>query len=140
MLKKILSGVLAVALVILSSITLAGCSKKEDYNLTGIISNGGMALVKDGYMYYIAGGTSELEDPDWRMLDAASIYRRRVDEKNNPIEGEEPQLIYHGIAGFTNGELNAFGDYLYFTTPSGKLSSTADKMTDRTSFCRIRNK
>ena len=138
MIKKILSGVLTLALVIMSCVTLTGCSRKDNYSLTGIASNGGMAVVKDGYMYYIAGGTDELEDPDWRMVNSASIYKRKLDENNNPVDGLEPELVYHGIAGFKNGELFMFGDFLYFATPSGKLSNTADKMTDRTSFCRIR--
>ena len=139
MIKKILSGVLAVALVIMSCVTLTGCSRRKDnYSLTGIASNGGMAVVKDGYMYYIAGGTSELKDPDWRMVEAASIYKRKLDENNNPVDGLEPELVYKGIAGFTNGELFMFGDFLYFATPSEKRSNTAEKMTDRTSFCRIR--
>lgn len=138
MFKKILSGVLTLALVVLSCITLTGCSKKNDFSLTGVASNGGMAVVKDGYMYYIGGGTDKLSDPDWRMVDASSIYKRKVDASNNPVDGTEPELVYRGIAGFENGELFIFGEYLYFATPSAKKSNTAQTMTDRTSFCRVR--
>lgn len=138
MFKKILSGVLTLALVVVSCFTLAGCSKKSDYNLTGVASNGGMAVVKDGYMYYIGGGTDKLSNPDWRMVEASSIYKQKLDASNNPVDGAEPEVVYRGIAGFKNGELFIFGEYLYFATPSAKKSNTAQTMTDRTSFCRVR--
>lgn len=138
MFKKILSGVLTLALVVVSCFALTGCAKKSDYNLTGVASNGGMAVVKDGYMYYIGGGTDKLSNPDWRMVNASSIYKQKLDASNNPVDGAEPEVVYQGIAGFKNGELFIFGEYLYFATPSAKKSNTAQTMTDRTSFCRVR--
>ena len=138
MLKKIISGLVAVMMLVVSSVTLTGCAKKDNFGLTGVVSNGGLGVIKDGYLYYVAGGTDEFEDTDWRALEASSIYKRAVDEAGNPVEGTAPELLYSGIAGFEYGELHIFGEYLYFATPSGKLSNTAEKMTDRTDFCRIR--
>ena len=139
MIKKIMTSVLACLFMVLSVVTLTGCSKgAKNYSQEGIISNGGIAVVKNGFMYYIAGGTDKLDEPDQKMIASASIYRRAVDEKGNPIDGMAPEVVYSGIAGFEYGSLYAFGDYLYFTTPSSKVTSKAEKTTDRTSFCRIR--
>lgn len=139
MLKKILTSTLAVLMMVLSVVTLSGCSKdSKNYSQEGIISNGGIAVVKGGFMYYIAGGTDKFSNPDEKIVNASSIYRRAVDENGNPVDGSNPEVIYTGIAGFKNGSLYAFGDYLYFTTPSNLVTSKAEKTTDRTSFCRIR--
>lgn len=137
--KKILSSILAVAMIVLSAISLTGCSKDaKNFSTEGIISNGGIAVIKDGFMYYIAGGTDKFEDPSESVIVASSIYKRAVDAAGNPVDGSEPVLLYKGVAGFEYGGLYAFGDYLYFTIPSSKVTSTAEKMTDHTSFARIR--
>lgn len=138
MTKKILSGALAILMMVITSVMFVGCSGKDNYSNEAIASNGGIAVIKDGYMYYIAGGTDQLKEPTEEMVNASSIYKRPVDEAGNPIDSGKVELVYKGIAGFTYGELYMFGDYLYFATPSGKISNTASKMTDRTSFCRVR--
>lgn len=138
MLKKILSTCMALAFVIISALTLSGCSNVKDFNTEKILSNGGMALIHEGYMYYIAGGTDDLADADAETIKSSSIYKRAVDESGNPIEDKDPELVYSGIAGFKNGGLFAFGEYLYFTTPSAKVTSEAKGMTDHTSFARVR--
>lgn len=137
MLKKILSGVLAVIMMVSLTVIFSGCSNKNDYNLSGVVSNGGLGVIKDGYLYYVNGGTDKFEDYASKVEEASSIYKRAVDASGNPIEGAEPQLVYKGIAGFKYGSLHIFGDYIYFATPSAMLSNKAEKMTDRTSFCRV---
>ena len=138
MLKRILSGIFAVAFVILSTVMFSGCSNKNNFELNGVVSNGGIGVIKDGYLYYVDGGTDRFTDYDEKIETASSIYKIAVDNAGNPVKGSVPEVVYKGIAGFKNGSLHIFGDYLYFATPSGKLSNKAEKMTDRTSFCRIR--
>lgn len=138
MFKKILSGILAVALIVVSTVVFSGCSNKNNFSLSGVVSNGGIGVIKDGYLYYVNGGTDKFEDYNDKIENASSIYKRAVDASGNPIDGSEPELVYKGIAGFKYGSLHIFGDYIYFATPSSKLSNKAEKMTDRTSFCRVR--
>lgn len=138
MFKKIISSILTFAIVIMSAVLFTGCSDSVKSYALGAYSNGGMALVKDGYMYYIAGGTDKLDSTENAVIKASSIYKRKVDADYNPVEGSEPELVWEGVAGFKNGGLYCFGEYLYFTTPSSFKNSAAETMTDRTSFVRVR--
>lgn len=135
--KKFLSLMLVFA-VMFTSLTFVGCKKGENnFSLNGVVSNGGLGVIKDGYLYYINGGTTNLEADDELTVNSASIYKRAVDASGNPVAGAEPILVYKGIAGFKYSKLYIFGDHLYFATPSTKISSTADRLTKRTSFARV---
>lgn len=136
--KKILSLMLVVAIMI-TSLTFVGCKKDEiSFSLNGVQSNGGLGVIKDGYLYYINGGTTDLTSKDSQVVESASIYKRAVDSNGNPVKGEDPQIVYEGIAGFNKSKLYIFGEHLYFATPSTKVSNTANRLSKRTSFARIK--
>lgn len=137
MIKRFLTLLMAVAIVATSTL-LVGCTKNPDnYSMANVSSNGGIGAIYNGYVYYIGGGTTELEDPTSQQTTSASIYKLAVDESGNPVSGAEPTVVYRGIAGFTKGELFIFGEYIYFAVPSSKISSSADRLVKRTTFVRI---
>ena len=138
MFKRILSIFLVVAVFVVSGM-MVGCSKTpENYALDGVSSNGGIGAISGEYLYYIGGGTTTLNGASEEVITSTSIYKQKVDANGNPVQGEEPVIVYRGIAGFQKGQLYIFGDHIYFAVPSSKMSSSADKLVNRTSFVRIK--
>lgn len=137
MIKRILSLVV-LAVMVLGTGVFTACKKvPENYAIANVSSNGGIGVVYNGYVYYVGGGTTTLEDPEELVKNSASIYKLEVDAKGNPVNGAQPIMIYSGVAGFSKGELFIFGEHLYFAEPSSKISNTADKLVKRTTFARI---
>ena len=135
--KKFLSMLLA-TVVMCVSLAFVGCKKgDENFSLSGVVSNGGLGVIKDGYLYYINGVTTELETEVEQVITSTSIFKRQVDANGNPVAGSEPQVVYRGVAGFAKSSLHIFGDYIYFAVPSTKVSNSATRLSKRTSFARI---
>lgn len=134
--KRLISTILSTFMAISCLFVLSGCKNATySYSCADVTNNGGIGAVKDGYYYYITGGTSDraLGKDDWSRT---GIYKVQLDESGN-ISGE-PQEVYSTLAGFKGGSLAIFGDYIYFTMPSQQSSSSATILTDRTSFCRVK--
>lgn len=136
MVKKILKAMSLgmVAVLLCLAFTACGTPKVTDFSTEGISSNGKIGAIKDGYIYYIKKVASD------RTLtgDACipmGIYKSAVDDKCN-LTGEST-LVYSALAGFSDGEVYVFGDYIYFLTPAQVTSSEATKLTKRASFCRV---
>lgn len=136
--KKFLSMLLA-TVVMCVSLTFVGCKKgDENFSLSGVVSNGGLGVIKEGYLYYINGTTTELETEVEQVVTSTSIFKVKVDANGNKIAGEEPQIVYRGVAGFAKSSLHIFGDYIYFALPSTKVSNSATRLSKRTSFARVK--
>lgn len=136
MVKKILKAMSLCMVAVLSCLMFTACGspKVTNFSTEGVSSNGKIGAIKDGYIYYIKKVTSD------RTLtgDACipmGIYKSAVDDKCN-LTGEST-LVYSALAGFSDGEIYVFGDYIYFLTPAQVTSSEATKLTKRASFCRV---
>ncbi len=136
MAKKILKVMSLCLVAFLGALTLVACGtpKVTNFSTEGVVSNGKIGAVKDGYIYYIKKVTSDrtLTGDDCIPM---GIYKSAVDENYN-LTGEE-SLVYSALAGFSDGEVYVFGDYVYFLTPAQVTSSEATKLTKRASFCRV---
>ncbi len=106
----------------------AGCSPyNKSIQLSGediftadkAVSNGGFAVEKGGYVYFINGVTDNTADNTYGTPDKGAI--KRISKKDlaahNYASAETvvPQISY---SGNNNAGLFIYGDYIYYSTPS----------------------
>lgn len=135
MFKKLFKSLSLVLIVLVTATTLAGCGAKvTNFSTEGVTSNGNIGAVKDGYIYFVKRLTSDrtLTGADTKPM---GIYKSKIDENGN-LTGDD-ELVYSALAGYTDGEVYIFGDYIYFSTPAQVTSSTANKLVKRASFARV---
>lgn len=117
----------SVATVVASSIGLAaGCSQYHknaglDYTPSNTVatSNGGFAVEKNGYVYFINGPESNTSDNTYGTPVKGSIMRiatSELDKGNyNSAETLVPQIAYS--SNYNTG-IFVYGDYIYYGTPA----------------------
>ena len=125
--KKIISIFAAAALVGTMAMT-AGCgeenfkgSKLEDYvsSQNEAKSNGGFAVEKDGFVYFINGAESYTESNEYGDVVKGSLMRISLDDLNagnySSVKTVVPMLIVS--QNFDSG-IYIYGDYVYYATPT----------------------
>lgn len=122
----------SVATVVAASVGLAaGCAQYNNgtsVNYTpsdaAVHSNGGFAVEKDNYIYFINGSESYLSANDYGTPIKGSIMRiatADLDNGNyNAAETLVPQIAY---SNNYNTGIFLYGDYVYYGTPSTKRNS-----------------
>ncbi len=113
------------AISVLSVIGASGCGKYHKRTaLSGdisgeISSNGGFAVEKGNYVYFINGVEENTADNEFGTPVKGGIYRISNENlnKNNYSAAEcvVPSVIY---SGNTNAGIFIYGDYVYYSTPS----------------------
>lgn len=124
-----------IAAVVATSVGLAaGCSQYNkgvnlDYTHTDAVatSNGGFAVEKDGYVYFINGPESSGSNNNYGTPVKGSIMRIAVEDLNNGNYNAAKTLVPQ-IAYSTNYSTGIFiyGDYIYYGTPSTKRNSDGE--------------
>ncbi len=90
-----------------------------------VYSNGGLAVKKGNYLYFVNGYMSA---NDMTVRDASytngGIYVVKLDSDGNPTFSENGELdsnnyaaVSKKLSGFEATDLHIFGNYLYFTSP-----------------------
>ena len=122
----------SVAAVVATSIGLAaGCAQYNkgvsvDYTPSEAeaVSNGGFAVEKGGYIYFINGPESNEAENKYGEPIKGSIMRISVDNLNNgnynAAETLVPQIAYS--SNYDTG-IFVYGDYIYYGTPSTNRNS-----------------
>ena len=146
--KKIL--LLVLALFMSTSVFLAGCDKKglKDNPNTNdpIVSNGGMAVVKGDYLYYVNGfksyeGLVKDQDNVWGKQVIGSIYRTKL--SNNAISHDEDgflsksECVVPQIVGTENASFYIFDDYIFYATPNMQKDEYGNLLNTRSNICRV---
>lgn len=133
--KRFASIISSLLLLVVVAFTMTACKPKvTNFSTEGVISNGNLGVVKDNTLYFVERLTSDRTlRGDAREL--FGIYKTAVDDKCTPVG--EKELVYTTLAGFESGQLFVYGDYIYFTTPADVTSASAQRLTDRTNFCRV---
>ena len=116
-----------IILFIMCVVTFAGCSMPWDGPKTeaDVTGNGGLAVQKGNYLYFVNGYTSKssMKDGDNKgSFDYSSIYKAKLNENNQLEYDEDGNLLncsklVSKVAGYDNTGLYIFGDYLYFASP-----------------------
>ena len=122
---KICSFVLVCMFCVLA---LVGCTPGMDLPETnaGVSGNGGLAVQKGEYLYFVNGYTSieSMKDGDNKGGNSYSaIYRVKLGDNNTLIYNEDGELencelIIDKVCGFDKTALYIFGDYIYYASPN----------------------
>ena len=158
--KKITKILISFVLCICTVFTLTACGtnlSKTTADTTDVISNGGVSVYHDGWVYFI-NGTKEVSDVNVKgVVVNGGIYRVKADENGNILyetqkdeNGEvvkdsdgnevkqfkEMQPVINKLVGFKYGSLNIYGDFLYYTTPCTDKNKAGEMLTGKTEFRR----
>ena len=128
-----------------------GCSNKglEDNpsKTAQVVSNGGMAVVKGDYLYYVNGFVDRAnldvkKDNKFGDVEKGAIYRTKLNDNSEiakDSEGflEKTECVVPKVVGFDNGGFYIIDDYIYYATPNMNLSSDGKPQTDRVEFHKI---
>ena len=146
--KKFL--LLVIALFMSTTLILTGCGNKglKDNPETNapVTSNGGMAVLKGDYLYYVNGfksyeGLVKDQDNVWGKQVIGSIYRVKVE--NNVISHTEDgfltksEVVVPQIVGTENACFYIFGDYIYYATPNMQKDKNGNLLNARSNMCRV---
>ena len=141
----------------ISAFVLTGCGGLKDNPPTSaaVYSNGGMAVVKGEYLYYVNGYVNEddltdakTENVEGKVVKGA-IYRTKL--VNGTVQKDKDgfvkdasgksltERVVSKIVGFSNGGFYIIDDYIYYATPCMTYSSSSSKLqNDLVEFHRIK--
>jgi len=133
---------------------LCGCGKQglKDNPATdaAIVGNGGYAVQKGDYLYYVNGYLSDYKTKlsDYRKHNVfgkvtyGAVYRTKL--VNGRVEKDEKgfltttECVVPKVVGFENGGFYIVGDYIYYGTPYMQKNADGVLQNDRVSFNRIK--
>ena len=134
--KKTVTKIICAALasvVALGATAIAGCSQyfggnKLDGDISGeVTSNGGFAVQKGDFVYFINGVADNTLDNSYGKPVKGSVMRISTkdlaDHNYSSVETVVPLLAY---AGNYDGGLFIYGDYVYYSTPSTARNSNGE--------------
>lgn len=145
--KKFLS--LLILCIMSVCVLFAGCSPKglKDNPATdaNVVSNGGMTVVKDNYLYFVNGYVDEStltkDDNKQGKVVKSGIYRTKLD--NGKIQKDENGFLLNcdqvvsKVVGFSNGGFYIIDDYIYYATPYMNLDRDGVLQSSRVEFHRV---
>ena len=125
--KKIL-GLLAAVTLLGSTVVMSGCGGKY-YKADGLdgyvasqnaaTSNGGFAVEKDGYVYFINGKAENTAENKFGDVEKGALMRIKTADLNagsyDKAQTVVPLLF---VAGNYDAGIYIYGDYVYFATPT----------------------
>lgn len=138
--KKFLCLVFALVLS-LSMVACAGGWKSTVTDYSGeVSSNGGFAVVKGDYVYYINGVESNTADNAFGTPVKGALVRTKVSELGNDNPQSEvviPKLVFTNGPEGSNG-FYIYGDYVYYTSPSTDKDKTGAVLNGSLEFLRTK--
>ena len=146
--KKFL--LLIIALFISTTFILAGCGNnglpENPPADTASFSNGGIAVTKGDYLYYVNGfksyeGLTKDVDNVWGDQVIGSIYRVKLNDNKiaHNADGflEKSEVVVPQIVGTENACFYIFGDYIYYATPNMQVDEHGNLLNSRSNICRV---
>ena len=121
--KKII--IVLVALLTCLTAVFAGCNESTGYsnkltNLDGAVeSNGGFAVAKGDYVYFINGVETHTSDNTYGDVQTGALVRIKRADLANPAEAT-PELVIPAlfVAGDTTSGFYMYGDSVYYASPT----------------------
>ena len=150
--KKILKTLIASILCFCTIFAFTACGtplSKTTNSEEGTISNGGISVYHDGWLYFINGTKTVNEANVKSNVVNGGIYRVKTDENgkilyNVTTDGDgneiktiqEIQPVINKIVGFKYGSIHIYGDFLYYATPSTGENKSGEMLTGKVEFRR----
>ena len=92
-----------------------------------VLSNGGFAVEKGNYIYYINGKQTNSADNTFGNAETGAIMRiSKTDLNARNYENAERVVPEIAHSGNNNGGLFVYGDYVYYSTPSSEKNSDGE--------------
>ncbi len=135
----------AAVIVALGIFLISACG--PDYNadpLAGdiggqVVSNGGFAVEKGNYIYFINGKENNTADNTFGKVEKGAVMRISKNDFANrnysAVDTVVPLIAYSGNA---NAGLFIYGDYVYYTTPSTDKNSDGEIQNSHLAFRRTK--
>jgi len=146
--KKFLTRILGIALIVLSVFSLTACEVKlKAVNITtdGVLSNGGPVAKQGNTLYFVNGyNKASATSNTFGKVDISSLYKVVLNE-NGEISYDENgamqnvEQVVSSQVGFEKGSIYVFGDYIYYATPYSGKDKTGSVLYSYLSFYRIKN-
>lgn len=137
--KKFLKSLFAIMICFVSLLTFAGCNKttlSKTTNITeGVVSNGGVSVTYNGYVYFINGTKTNNADNNKGKLVQGAIYKAKLDDKGNIVDNSYERVIDR-LVGYKDGQIFIFGDFLYYATPCKDKNKSGEMLNEKTEFRR----
>ena len=142
--KKILKGIVSLALIFVVTFSLTACKDKVSdttvdtskvKSINGATTNGGMTLVHGDYLYFI-NGTKTNDGTSSSGNTRAGIYRVKYNVETGEIDDDTYERVVSSLAGFNNGSLYIFGDFLYYAVPSETENYKGEVLYNKVKFMR----
>jgi len=148
--KRFFTGLLVAIICVVTSFSLFGCSPSWtgfSNSTDKVVSNSGVAVEHDGYLYFINGTKSTGATANTGNIVQGAIYKVKLNddgsvnyteaEKEEDRELSEVTKVVNALVGFDEGSIHIFGDYLYYVTTSNKKNSDAEVLYGQLEFARI---
>lgn len=145
--RKIFNKILcftAAATAAVGVIAASGCSNTfksdaldGDYSKGEVVSNGGFAVEKGDYIYFINGKESNTADNTYGGVVKGAVMRiSKSDLASRNYSGESVKTVVPQIAysGNNNAGIFVYGDYLYYATPSTEKNSNGEVQNSYLAF------
>ena len=137
--KKFLKSLFAIMICFVSLLTFAGCNKtslsKTTNTTKDVVSNGGVSVTYNGYVYFINGTKTNNADNNKGKLVQGAIYKAKLDDKGNIVENSYEKVIDR-LVGYKDGQIFIFGDFLYYATPCKDKNKSGEMLNEKTEFRR----
>ncbi len=145
--KKIISLV-AAATMASSILALAACNAKPNSldnplsytsSQNAAKSNGGFAVEKDGYVYFINGQALSTASNEYGKVEKASLLRiSTADLKSGAYDKTETVVPLLFVSGNVNSGIYIHGDYVYFATPTTEKDLDGNVLSGSLDFKRAK--
>ena len=92
-----------------------------------VVSNGGFAVQKGDFIYYINGKQSNSADNTYGKVETGAIMRiSSTDLKERNYANAETVVSEIAYSGNSNAGIFVYGDYVYYSTPSAEKNSDGE--------------
>lgn len=148
--KRFFTCLLVAVICVITSFSLFGCSPKFtgfSNDTSKVVSNSGIAVEYDGYLYFINGTKTTSESANIGNIVQGAIYKVKLNsdgsvnysdaEKEEDKELTEVSKVVNALVGFDEGSIHIFGNYLYYVTTSNAQNSDAEVLFGQFEFARI---
>ncbi len=141
--KKLVCLMLSICLMVFA---LVGCSVQSFKGVTDyageVSSNGGFAVVKGDYVYFVNGAVESTVDNTFGSVVKGALVRAKLADVNDygketKAEVVIPKLIYTDYKSNNSG-FYIFGDYVYYPTPSAEKNMKGEVQNTTVEFTKTK--
>lgn len=147
--KKRFNKIICVSVAAISALGItvaAGCGKYYsqkalggDYLSGTVISNGGFAVEKGNYVYFINGVESNTAENEFGKPQKGAIYRiSSANLSAHNYAGAECVVPLVAYTADYNAGIFIYGNYIYYATPSTAKNSETETLNDNLEFKRTK--